>query len=98
MEQMKVAEERLVKLDYEDANLPLSIKELRPVVFEGSEGYYCVLGPDVNKGIVGSGTTIKAALASWEDALGKRMKNLKEHDEVALYAADVLHASNRKVW
>lgn len=95
---MKVAEDRIIQLDYEDGNLSINIRELRPVIFEGSEGYYCVLGPDVQTGILGSGTTIKGALASWEAALEMRIKSPADDDEVALYALDVLQASNKRVW
>lgn len=95
---MKVAEDRIIQLNYEDVNLSVDIRELRPVVFEGSEGYYCVLGPNVETGITGSGTTIEGALASWKVALDKRIRNPGDDDEVALYAADVLQASNKKVW
>ncbi|SFC30780.1 hypothetical protein SAMN05421747_10836 [Parapedobacter composti] len=98
MEQMKVPEERIIQLNYEDAGLHINVRELRPVIFEGSEGYYCVLGPDVQSGIAGSGNTIAAALANWIDALEERIKNPADDDEVALYAIDVLQASNRKVW
>lgn len=95
---MKVAEDRIIQLNYEDEKLSLRVRELLPVVFEGSEGYYCVLGPNVETGITGSGTTIAGAMASWEDALDKRIRNPGDDDEVALYASDVLQASNKKVW
>ncbi len=98
MEQMKVAEERIIQLNYEDEKLSLGVRELRPVVFEGGGGYFCVLGPSVERGITGSGTTIENALIEWEAALEKRIQKRDDDDEVALYAADVLQASNRKVW
>ncbi|MFC7523626.1 hypothetical protein ACFQRK_06735 [Parapedobacter sp. GCM10030251] len=98
MEQMKVAEERVIQLNYEDTHLSTNARELRPVVFESSEGYLCVLGPDVQTGIVGSGSTIEEALDSWEAALGRRIKTPSEDDELAIYVRDVLQASNKDVW
>ncbi|PPL03500.1 hypothetical protein SAMN05444682_102103 [Parapedobacter indicus] len=96
---MKVAEERVVQLNYEDTHLSINVRELRPVVFESKEGYFCVLGPDIQTGIVGSGNTIREALASWETALERRTKKSpSEEDEVALYVRDVLQASNNDVW
>lgn len=98
MEQIKITKERIIQVNYEDANLPIIVRELRPVVFESSGGYCCILGPDERTGIVGSGTTIKSALASWEAELRKRINKPADDDEVALYAVDVLQASNKKVW
>jgi len=98
MEQMKVAEERIIQLNYEDAHLSTNVRELRPVVFENMDGYLCALGPDVQTGIVGSGNTIEEALNSWEAALEKRIKSPSEEDNLAQYVRDVLQASNKDVW
>ncbi|MBK1438445.1 hypothetical protein JHJ32_00470 [Parapedobacter sp. ISTM3] len=98
MKQMKVAEDRVIQLNYEDKNISLLVKELQPVVFQADEGYNCILGPDMQTGVVGYGDTIKGALASWESAMKKRMERADDGDEVALYATDMLQASNKKVW
>lgn len=98
MEQMKVAEERIIQLNYEDTHLSANIRELRPVVFESSEGYLCVLGPDIQTGVVGHGSTIEEALGSWEAMLEKRMKSPADDDDLAIYVRDVLRTSNKDVW
>ncbi|WP_143053949.1 hypothetical protein [Parapedobacter koreensis] len=98
MKQMKVAEDRIIQLNYEDKAVSLLIKELQPVVFQKNEGYCCVLGPDTQAGVAGYGDTIQEALANWEDAMKRRMRNPDDRDEVALYAIDMLQASNKKVW
>ena len=98
MKQMKVPAEQLVELDYEASDCPALVRELQPAIFRDGNGYRCLLGPDVQTAIIGSGDTVDQAIANWELALRERMQDADEGDEVAQYALDMLQASNRKVW
>lgn len=98
MEQMKIAEEKVVPLDYEAAELPLEVRELRPIVFREETSYWCLLGPDVERGILGNGESVSDALEDWLKMLRKRLKNADETDDVINFVRDSLGASNRDVW
>lgn len=98
MEQMKIPESMIVRINYEEKELPSSVRELRPVVFKDGESYCCLLGPDPQEGIFGCGNTEKEALNDWKSSLEMRIDNLKEDDEVAQYVKDRLNASNKKIW
>ncbi len=98
MEQMKIATDKIVPLDFESEELPVEIRALRPVVFREETSYWCLLGPDPHQGIFGNGETVMDALADWLENLRLRLKTVDEDDEVANYANETLRASNRDVW
>lgn len=98
MEQMKISEQLKVALNYEAKELSRAVKELQPVVYQDGNEFCCLLGPNTTTGIFGCGISIAEALKDWERNLEKRIENITENDEVALYTIDVLKASNRKVW
>ncbi|MGJ1238902.1 hypothetical protein [Sphingobacterium sp. G1-14] len=45
MEQMKIAEDKIVPLDFDSEELSFEIRELCPVVFREETSYWCLLGP-----------------------------------------------------
>jgi len=98
MKQMKISEQLKVSLNYEEKELSRAVKELQPVVFQDGNEFCCLLGPDMKEGIFGCGISLQEALKDWERNLEKRINNATEGDEVALYAIDVLKASNKKIW
>lgn len=98
MKQMKIAEQLKVSINYEGKELSKAVKELQPVVFQDGNEFCCLLGPDMKAGIFGCGISPQEALKDWERNLKKRIDAVTEGDEVALYAIDVLKASNKKVW
>jgi len=98
MEQINIPQSCQVLLDFEAENISSVVRELRPTIFMEDGGYRCVLGPNLQQGIVGNGETPAAALAEWERQLKARIETLSDDDEVAYYAAELLNASNRKVW
>lgn len=53
MIQMNVPDSMKVKIDFENARLPESVKTLRPLFFEDGTGFCCVLGPDPQDGVFG---------------------------------------------
>lgn len=95
---MNIPQACQVRLDYEANDLSLNVRELRPVLFKEENQYRCLLGPNMQQGIVGAGNTPDEALADWEAQLKERMADPPQDDEVALYAVDLLKASNKKVW
>jgi hypothetical protein len=95
MEQMKIAEDKIVPLDFDSEELPFQIRELRPVVFREETSYWCLLGPDPHQGIFGNGETVLDALADWLETLKERLKTGDENDQIANYARERLQASNR---
>ena len=98
MEQMKIAAEKVVPIDFDSDELPLEVKELRPVVFKEEASYWCLLGPDPHQGIFGSGDSPMDALGDWLANLRQRVTTTDPDDEVANYARDRLKISNRDVW
>ncbi|OOG15923.1 hypothetical protein BWD42_22655 [Sphingobacterium sp. CZ-UAM] len=98
MEQMKIAAEKIVPIDFDSEELPYEIRELRPVVFKEETSYWCLLGPDVETGILGNGETVSDAFEDWLKMLRKRLKSTDDRDEVANFIRDSLTASNRKIW
>ncbi|CAM3618622.1 MULTISPECIES: hypothetical protein [Sphingobacterium] len=98
MEQMKIAAEKIVPIDFEAEELPREIRELRPVVFREETSYWCLLGPDPHRGVFGNGESPAEALEDWLINLRKRLKQSDENDELVNYIKDSLDASNRDVW
>ncbi|WP_134089951.1 hypothetical protein [Olivibacter sp. XZL3] len=98
MEQMRIPQEMIVPFNYESQDLPRSVKELRPVIFQDGNDFCCVLGPDTRKGIFACGLSPQEALKNWQHNLDERIKNHPDDDEVAAYIIDALNASNKKVW
>jgi hypothetical protein len=66
MEQMKINPVDQVFIDYESETIPQSVYVFRPVVYEDGNAYCCILGPDREAGVFGSGTTPKDAMEDWE--------------------------------
>lgn len=94
VEQMKIAEEIKVPINYEAAGLSEEIKVLRPVVFRHGDSYCCLLGPDPQTGIFGAGTTPGKAMSDWTYNLIKRMHLPNENDKVLQYVQGIFNASN----
>ncbi|MCX2429879.1 hypothetical protein [Pedobacter sp. GR22-10] len=97
MEQMNIAEELKVTLNYEAKDLSRPVRELRPVLFKDGPGYSCLLGPDLDTGIIGSGNTPAKALQDWERSLYQRIDRPTEDDATAQYAKDQLSVSKNDV-
>jgi len=98
MKQMKIPDSVQVAYNYEAPGVPNEVKELRPALFRDGGDYCCILGPDEQTGIFGCGISLEDALSAWMHNLAVRITQPADDDEVALYAIDVLKASNKKVW
>lgn len=98
MKQMDIPRNRLVELDYENDDFSGPVKDLRPVVWIDEQGYSCLLGPDPQEGILGTGNSVEAALADWEQQLKARVRTAGASDELAQYVIDTLRISKDDVW
>ncbi|HUH18187.1 hypothetical protein [Albibacterium sp.] len=98
MEQMNVEEVFKITIDFEADNLPKTVKIFRPLLFNEGEGFRSVLGPDLQKGIVGYGDSLDEALLDWDKNLKERIKSKNINDEVAQYVIDTLNTSVNDVW
>lgn len=98
MEQMNVEESLKITIDYTEDVLPKSARKLQPLVWKDGDLYNCLLGPDLNVGIFGTGETALLAIVDWDTHLTARLAEAKEDDEVIQYVKDVYKADNTEVW
>ena len=98
MKQMEIPENRVVEINYENDDLARPVKDLRPVVWVDEQGYSCLLGPDPQEGIIGTGSSVAVALADWEQQLKERVRTAGASDELAQYVIDTLRISKDDVW
>jgi hypothetical protein len=98
MEQMNVADEQKLPIDYDNPDLPSSVKTFRPLLYQDGDWICVVLGPDPQTGVFGRGTSTEEAISDWDNHLQDLIRYHKEEDEVAQYIADTLKASVKKVW
>ena len=75
MEQMKSDGLEIVSIDYNDAEIPDSVKQTHPLLYQDGDAYCCVLGPDKQSGIFGAGFTLQEALANFD----KHFKEVLDH-------------------
>lgn len=85
MKQMDLPDEMKVPIE-NSTELPVSVKNLHPLLFRDGDSYCCVLGPNPAEGVFGCGKTAKDALVDWDNNLQERIKNADENDEVAAFA------------
>jgi hypothetical protein len=98
MEQMNIEESLKVNIDFTDERLPASVRKLEPLVWKDEDTYCCLLGPDLEQGIFGSGGTPELALADWDQHLSQHLATTTEDDLVTQYVKDVLKADDTEVW
>lgn len=98
MEQMNVEESLKIDIDYTEEVLPKSARKLQPLVWKDDELYNCLLGPDLNMGIFGTGETPLLAIVDWDTQLTARLAQAELEDEVIQYVKDVYKADNTEVW
>ncbi len=89
MEQMQIPADMRCEIDYEQPDLPITVQELRPIVFMDGDSYCCLLGPDPQAGVFGCGKTSEQAINDWDEHLRERMQSPAEGDEVATYIKEV---------
>lgn len=67
---------------------------LKPVVYKEEGSFYCLLGPNGQTGILGSGHTTKAAIKDWNYKLAKRLLYAESSDPVVQHVKKVLDELN----
>lgn len=85
MNQMMIPLEMQVRIDYQNCRLSYIVRQFKPVVWEEGSSYCCIWGPDLEKGVLGYGNSIEAALADWELNMKKRLAYPKPDDEVSTF-------------
>jgi hypothetical protein len=98
MIQMTIDPELIVNFDFTKPEVNRTLKNLQPVVYKDGDQYNCLLGPNLEQGILGTGATAEAAILQWEADLQKRIQNPDEDDEVAEFVIDSLRMTKDDVW
>jgi hypothetical protein len=98
MEQMSMKGLETVPVNFEQRDLPPSVKEFKPAVYKDGDSYCCILGPDPLAGVFGCGDTPEEALQDWDHQLKERIKEHEEGDPVAEYIMDTMQAKHWVVW
>lgn len=88
IETMKIDPSAVVQPDFE---LPRAADVLQPVLFQESNQYCCLLGPDPQAGVFGCGTTAQEAVNDWEQHLKDRVNNAGKSDKLAGQIVDELN-------
>ena len=97
MKQLEVPSEMKVTIDFTDKKVPESARTFQPVLFKDGDSYSCVLGPDPQQGVFGSGKTPIAALKDWDKNLKQRMKANDKDDEVSLFIQRVTNPDDNQL-
>ena len=71
-------------------NLTGSAKALQPTVYKDGNLYFCLLGPDYNVGVGGSGKTTQHALTDWDKNLQIRLKANDDNDIIVQMVKELL--------
>ena len=98
MKQYNVPDEMKVPFDYTDDQLPEIVRLLRPLLYQDGELICCILGPDPQDGVFGTGMTPEEAISDWQKNLKDRLDHHAEDDEVAEYVIDSIKSSKNNVW
>ena len=68
---MRSTEKEKVLVSFEEPDIPASVKNFRPDVYQDGGIYYCILGADADA-ITGSGDTVMSAMKEWDKALRQK--------------------------
>lgn len=66
MIQMTIDPKLIVNFDLTKPEVNRTLKNLQPMVYRDGDQYNCLLGPDLEQGILGVGVTPDAAILQWE--------------------------------
>jgi hypothetical protein len=98
MEQMNVSEEKKVSFDFSRFRLPRYVGEFQPLLFKEGDSYCAILGPDLQYGIFGRGSTPEAALADWNDNLLNSLRHPDLDNPVMQFVIDTINTKKKDVW
>lgn len=91
MEQMLIAKEAIVDINYGDTQLPSFVQQFKPTVFREGNAFCVLLGPDPQAGIFGCGDTLESALKDWDNHLSDEIGNPTAGNETTRYILDNLN-------
>lgn len=98
MIQLTIDPELIVNYDFTAAEVNRTLKNLQPVVYKNGNGYHCLLGPNLEEGILGTGSSPEEAIYDWELKLQERIQSPSEDDEVSEFVIDTLRMTKDDVW
>ena len=98
MRQMNVNEDLKVEIDFTTWEIPSPATILQPLVFREGNSYHCLLGPNLEEGVLGEGDTPYSAIQNWEINLKQRISSGNSDDEVGQYIKDSLNITKDDVW
>jgi hypothetical protein len=98
MIQMTIDPELVVDFDFTKPEVNRTLKNLQPVVYRNGDKFNCLLGPDLEQGILGTGSTPEEAIYNWEAKLQERIQDPAEDDEVSEFVIDTLRMTKDDVW
>jgi len=70
----------VINTDYNAEDLPESVKKYHPVVYKDGDEYCCILGPNPQDGIFGSGSNVQEAVMDWDSHYRDYMADADEED------------------
>lgn len=97
MEQMKIDQQAIVPVDFENEGLSRNLKLFRPAVFKDGDSYCALLGPDPTTGIFGCGSSAEAAMLDWDNHLNDFVRSHDPDDPLAEYVLATLTASPNNI-
>lgn len=94
---MSVPAEALIKINYDGTDLPPEVQEFRPTIYQEGEQICCLLGPDPERGIFGSGKTVREAVNNWVEDFKERLASPLADDEVVVFIQNNRAVNQRDV-
>jgi hypothetical protein len=91
MEQMQIDQAAIIPIDYEHGDLPATVRQFKPVVFQEGNAFCCILGPDPQSGIFGCGDSKEEAIRDWNNHFLDEIDNPTEGNETTRYILDNLN-------
>jgi len=91
MQQLNISAEKKIIVDFADWPVTTATQRLEPTVFWHRDNYCCLLGLDMENGILGSGDSPHDAVLDWEQMLHDRLAASRPDDEVILHVKKVLN-------
>ena len=94
MEQFEPPVGMKVSVDYSDKLLPLSIRTLKPVLFQDGDSVCCLLGPDPQSGVFGCGESPKEAMADWDKHLKELITDPEGNKDIIQFIKETAQSSD----
>ena len=94
---MQVPEEMVVQINYQDSDIPATVREFKPALYRDGDSFCCLLGEDPQAGIFGCGESPKAAIEDWDSHFKERLQSHAEDDELVQYIEASRKFSKKKV-